>query len=177
SPQPILDACNAVISDSRNLSKKTLWSKDRKGRKPSLTIVANDAVQNRLVVERIRRMCEQGVPLREQAVLARTAKDLDSLASELRKRRIPYRRTGGGGLFQRHGSEAVLALLNWAENPADTTNVARAIGMISGKTSAEAFRIIRSSARGEKMKRPKSNAPGDVRAKIARLVERLRALP
>ena len=66
---PILTAANAVIALAKERFTKNLWSDRSSAEKPALVAVQDDAAQAHFVVERVLANREEGVPLKEQAVL------------------------------------------------------------------------------------------------------------
>jgi DNA helicase-2/ATP-dependent DNA helicase PcrA len=144
SPQPILDACNAVIGQAGRPTGKMLWSKDKAGPKPKISIVRNDLDQVRRIVKGIEEAQAAGVGLRDQAVLARTAEETRLLEAELTRLGIPYRKNGGGRLVDHAGLKTALAILSWCENPRDRVAGAVALQVMLGIDPATAFRIANS---------------------------------
>ena len=71
STQPILDASNTLISRASERYTKTLWTKRSGGEAPWLVTAQDEQQQTRFVVDRILELHEEGVPLREIAVLFR----------------------------------------------------------------------------------------------------------
>ena len=153
SPQPVLDACNAVISQAGRPTAKMLWSKDKAGPKPKISVVRNDLDQVRRIVKGIEEAQAAGVSLRDQAVLARTAEETRLLEAEVTRLAIPHRKFGGDGLFDHAGLKAALALLSWCENPKDGVAGTVALQAVPGIGSAMAFRIVHSLHDGLDRKR------------------------
>jgi DNA helicase II / ATP-dependent DNA helicase PcrA len=83
STQPILDACNAVMSFAKQRFTKNLRSDRKSKQKPFLTTVLDEAAQARYVVQQILRAREAGVPLRSQATLFRASSHSAQLEIEL----------------------------------------------------------------------------------------------
>lgn len=144
STQPVLDACNAIISPSDCRTNKTLWSKEKAGPMPTISMVRDEWAQARHIAERVGHACAQGVTLREQAVLVRTAEEMRPLEAELKRRGIPYRKIGGAHFFDHAGVRTALAILSWRENPSDTVSGTLALQAVPGVDSALAFRIASS---------------------------------
>ncbi|MBR0838704.1 ATP-dependent helicase [Bradyrhizobium liaoningense] len=144
STQPVLDACNAIISQSECRTNKTLWSKEMAGPMPTISIVRDEWAQARHIAERVVHACAQGVTLREQAVLVRTAEEMRPLEAELKRRAIPYRKIGGAHFFDHAGVKTALAILSWRENPSDTVSGTLALQAVPGVDSALAFRVASS---------------------------------
>ena len=95
STAPILDAANAVIALATERYEKNLSATRAGGDRPVLATVADELAQVSYVVERILERREAGVPLRQQAVLFRTAHHSDALEVELGRRNIPFVKFGG----------------------------------------------------------------------------------
>lgn len=144
STQPVLDACNAIISQSDCRTNKTLWSKEKAGPMPTISMVRDEWAQARHIAERVVHTCAQGVTLREQAVLVRTAEEMRPLEAELTRRGIPYRKIGGAHFFDHDGVRTALAILSWRENPSDTVSGMSALQAVFGLDSIAAFRAVES---------------------------------
>jgi DNA helicase II / ATP-dependent DNA helicase PcrA len=96
SPQPVLDACNAVIALLQEEGyAKQLWSNRRAKIKPALVQVADERDQTRMIAQQIINARNQGVALKDQAVLFRDARHSAQLELELTRRRVPFRKFGG----------------------------------------------------------------------------------
>ncbi len=89
STQPILDVSNAVIALSPQRHEKTLWSERRSDRQPVLFTCLDEPDQSDAVCRTVLDHREQGVPLKEQAVLFRAGHHSDLLEVELSRRNIP----------------------------------------------------------------------------------------
>jgi DNA helicase-2/ATP-dependent DNA helicase PcrA len=124
--------------------------------------VRNEWAQVCLTIERIGDAQARGVDLREQAVLARTAEETEQLEAELKRRGIPYRKVGGGQLFDQPGVKEVLAILSWCENPRDTVSGVRTIQVVPGIDSATATRIVSSLRGGLNRQRVLAKRPSGV---------------
>src|SRR5262245_38337057 len=95
STQPILAASNAVIGLARERYSKNLNSRRPSEEKVSLVTVSDDVGQVSFVVESILANREEGIPLKEQAVLFRTSHHSAMLEIELARRNIPFVKFGG----------------------------------------------------------------------------------
>ena len=120
STPPILASSNAVIALSPQRHEKTLWSARRGERRAD---AAHLPRRGRAVRRRLRRPCslhrEEGVPLKEQAVLFRAAHHSDLLEVELTRRNIPFVKYGGLKFMEAAHVKDTLALLRVLENPHD----------------------------------------------------------
>jgi DNA helicase-2/ATP-dependent DNA helicase PcrA len=142
STPPILAASNAVIGLARERFTKTLRSQRRAGGKPLLMTVLDDAAQVGLIVATILEHREGGMALKEQAVLFRTAHHSAMLEIELTRRRIPFVKYGGLKFIEAAHVKDMLAILRWAENPADRVTGFRVLQLIDGIGAATAGRAL-----------------------------------
>jgi DNA helicase-2/ATP-dependent DNA helicase PcrA len=119
STQPILQACNAVISHASERFAKTLYSKRTGGAKPALAAVADDPAQVEFVIDRVLANREAGMALRDQALLMRTSHHASAIEVELTRRNIPYVKFGGLNFQEAAHVKDEIAILRWADNPRD----------------------------------------------------------
>jgi DNA helicase-2/ATP-dependent DNA helicase PcrA len=132
STQPILDAANAVIGLAREGFRKALASDRRSARRPRLVMVRDDIVQAAAVATAVLANREEGLRLRDQAVLFRTASHSAALELELARRNIPFVKFGGLRFFKAAHVRDVLAILRWVENPADEAAAFRTLQLLPG---------------------------------------------
>jgi superfamily I DNA/RNA helicase len=88
STQTIFDASNAVISLAAERFSKDLSSSRSQGEKPKLVTVPEGADQSNYIADEVLAARERGVPLKEQAVLFRTAHHSGPLEIELARHPI-----------------------------------------------------------------------------------------
>jgi hypothetical protein len=131
-----------VIGLARERFAKNLRSERRGGTKPGLVSVLDDAAQVGCVVAALLENREAGVPLREQAVLFRTAHHSALLEIELVRRNIPFVKYGGLRFVETAHVKDVLAILRWAENPADRVAGFRVLQLLQGVGAATAGRAL-----------------------------------
>jgi len=142
STQPILAASNAVIGLARERFTKNLHSHRGAGERPALVSVLDDIGQVGCVVGTILENREAGVPLKEQAVLFRTAHHSAMLEIELTRRNIPFVKFGGLKFIEAAHVKDMLAVLRWAENPADRVTGFRVVQMLDGIGPATAGKVL-----------------------------------
>ena len=73
STEPILAAANAVIGEARERFTKDLWSERRSEDRPRIVTTVDETAQVDYVCSEVLAAREAGIPLKEQAVLFRTA--------------------------------------------------------------------------------------------------------
>lgn len=119
SVQPILATTNLLIAQATQRYTKDLWSARGDGARPVLLTCADEADQDRQVIERVLQHHARGVPLHAQAVLFRAAHLSATLELELGRRGIPFRKYGGLRFLEVAHVKDALAFLRVAENPMD----------------------------------------------------------
>jgi DNA helicase-2/ATP-dependent DNA helicase PcrA len=137
----ILGVANAVIAEAAGFSK-TLWSGRHNGSQPGLVTCIDEAGQAEYVCDRVLEMREQGVLLREQAVLFRAGHHSDGLEIELSRRSIPYAKFGGLRFLEAAHVKDLMALLRILDNPRDELAWHRILQLIPGIGAATAGRIM-----------------------------------
>ena len=142
STQPILDACNRVISFAKERYTKNLRSDRRSKQKPFLTTVADEAAQARFVAQQILDSREAGTPLKNQAVLFRASHHSAQLEIELTRRNIPFVKYGGLKFLEAAHVKDVLSILRWCENPRDRVAGFRAVQLLPGIGPSTAAKIL-----------------------------------
>jgi DNA helicase-2/ATP-dependent DNA helicase PcrA len=142
STQPILAACNAVIGLAREQFSKNLRSHRGLGERPALVSVQDDIGQVDLVVETVLANREAGMALKEQAVLFRTSHHSAMLEIELNRRNIPFVKFGGLKFIEAAHVKDMLAVLRWAENPADRVTGFRVVQLLPGLGPATAAKVL-----------------------------------
>ncbi|WP_099867693.1 ATP-dependent helicase [Pararhizobium haloflavum] len=129
---PILSAANRVIGEARERFTKNLWSDRASGSKPSLTTVRDENGQAAHICEAVLAAREEGIALKQQAVLFRTAHHSGPLEIELTRRNIPFVKFGGLKFLDASHVKDMLAVLRFAENPTDRIAGFRAMQLIPG---------------------------------------------
>ena len=142
STQPILAASNAVIGLARERFTKNLRSSRGGGARPALVTVLDDIGQVDFVTRSILENREAGTPLKEQAVLFRTAHHSAMLEIELARRNIPFVKFGGLRFVEAAHVKDMLAVLRWAENPADRVTGFRVLQLLDGIGPATAGKVL-----------------------------------
>jgi DNA helicase II / ATP-dependent DNA helicase PcrA len=139
---PILNAANAVIALAKERFTKDLWSDRSSAEKPALVAVRDDAAQAGFIVERVLANREDGVPLKEQAVLFRASHHSAVLEIELSRRNIPFVKFGGLKFLEAAHIKDLLAVLRWAENPLDRMMGFRVLQLLPGIGPGSAGKLL-----------------------------------
>src|SRR5205807_164416 len=132
--------------------------------------------------ERVLAAREEGMELREQAVLFRTGHDSALLELELARRGIPFVKYGGLRYLDAAHVKDLLALARLATNPADEVSWFRVLQLLDGVGPVRARRLLdslRPASRGapaiERWAQAAAHVPAHSREHAAALVEALGA--
>ncbi|HEX6043847.1 MAG TPA: UvrD-helicase domain-containing protein, partial [Pyrinomonadaceae bacterium] len=142
STQPILDVANAIIADVKESYKKRLYSHIEGGQPPVVVSARDENEQSRFVAQRIDELREQGVPLREIAVLFRSSSHSFDLEIELGKHGIPFRKFGGMRFAESAHIKDALAFLRVVNKPSDTLSWFRSLKLIDHIGDATVYQIL-----------------------------------
>jgi DNA helicase-2/ATP-dependent DNA helicase PcrA len=142
STSAILDASNAVISLAKERFTKNLLTDRGSGERPRLVTVADESGQAQFASEQVLLHRENGVSLREQAVLFRTSSHSAQLELELSRRNIPFVKFGGLRFLEAAHVKDLLSVLRWIENPRGRIAGFRALRLVPGVGPTTASRWL-----------------------------------
>jgi len=142
STAPILEASNAVIAQAAQRLPKQLWTERSGGQRPQLVTAADELAQASWVADAVLARREQGLALRQQAVLFRTSHHSAVLELELARRRVPFVKYGGLKFLEAAHIKDVLAALRWAENPRSRIAGFRVAQLVPGIGPTHARRLL-----------------------------------
>ncbi len=142
STQAILDAANAVIALSPERHAKSLWTDRISSQRPRLVTVEDELDQARSVADQVLAQREQGLALKQQAVLFRTGSHSAALELELVRRNIPFVKYGGLKFLEAAHLKDLLAVLRWAQNPRSRLAGFRVAQLVPGIGPAGVRRLL-----------------------------------
>ena len=131
SVQPILNLANLVRPSGAGV-RLTLQGERPGGCRPVLVRCHDAPSEARAVVDRILDAHDQGMRLRDQAVLVRAAYHSDLIELELTARRVPYRKYGGLRFVEAAHVKDFAAAVRLLDNPADELAWFRLLRMHDG---------------------------------------------
>lgn len=137
----VLAVSNAVIGASETAFDKQLWTKNPPGPIPNLVTCFDEAAQADWVCDRVLALREQGIDLRDQAVLFRTGHHSGGLEIELARRNIPFVKFGGLKFLEAAHVKDLLSVLRILDNPKDGLAWSRVLLMLPGVGPATAAKI------------------------------------
>ncbi len=128
----ICDLANEVLAAGASAFDRRLCPTRRGGAAPTLTTAMDETAQSASVCERILALREEGLALRDQAVLVRTAHHSAGLELELARRDIPFIKYGGLRFLETAHVKDLLCALRVLENPSDTLAWHRLLRLLDG---------------------------------------------
>ncbi|MFZ7126033.1 MAG: ATP-dependent helicase [Desulfobacterales bacterium] len=139
STPPILSVTNAIIDQAEEKFPKKLFSKQPGGSRPSLVHAGTENSQSRFVVDKVRELQREGVPLDDIAVLFRAGFHSFDLEVELAREGIPFVKYGGFKFTESAHIKDMIAHLRVLLNPNDRLSWLRILLLINkvGPTSAQ----------------------------------------
>ncbi len=182
STPPILEVTNTLISRATERFTKNLWTERVGGEPPWLVAAHDEQQQTQFVVDRILELNEEGIPLKEIAVLFRAGYMSADLEIELTNRKIPFEKWGGLKFLEAAHVKDVLAFLRILENPRDEVSWYRILLLLPGIGDATARTAIDAMAHAawESAAFGRYAAPPRARpahAALVQLLEELRSGP
>lgn len=132
STQPILDFTNDIIRMAAEKYSKTLYTRKESGMTPALIAMEGENTQSRFIAQQILELREEGVSLKEIAVLFRAGYHSFDLEIELARTNIPYVKFGGLKLMETAHIKDMLAYLRILENPKDIVSWTRVLLLCDG---------------------------------------------
>jgi DNA helicase-2/ATP-dependent DNA helicase PcrA len=171
SRSPILSATNLVIAQARERFSKELWSARDGGEPPRLITCRDESGQDEAVIRQVLAHYEQGMPLKQQAVLFRAASHSGSLELALARHNIPFRKYGGLRFLETAHIKDLVSFLRIAENPRDEIAWFRILHLLEGVgpvTAGNVFKHV-SDHRYDPASLLSFEAPAPARTQLAAL--------
>jgi DNA helicase-2/ATP-dependent DNA helicase PcrA len=138
---PVVEVANRVRPTTAALGLVLRATRDG-GHRPSFVRCHDAAFEARAVVDRILARHEQGMRLRDQAVLARASHHTDLIELELTARRVPYRKYGGLRFVEAAHVKDFAAALRLLDNSADDVAWYRLLRLHDGIGPARAKELL-----------------------------------
>ena len=156
STTPILAVANRVMAEAApgtrlgemELGRMELWSKVAGTRRPLLRTCADETAEAEAVCDSVLAHRDDGVALRDQAVLFRASHHADLLELQLVRRNIPYVKYGGLKFLEAAHVKDLMALLRVLDNPCDELAWFRILQLLEGVGAATARRCMTSIGLG-----------------------------
>ena len=169
----ILDAANALIRHNASRLGKNLWTNDAGGEKLRFYNAPTDLQEAEYIIEEIRALHDEGVPLNDIALLYRSNAQSRVLEHALFNASLPYRVYGGLRFFERQEIKHALAYLRLVHNPDDDGAFLRVINFPARGIGAKSIESLQKDAGSESLQSAAirmGKKPGD----FVRLIDSMR---
>jgi DNA helicase II / ATP-dependent DNA helicase PcrA len=143
----ILDAANAIITNNSNRLGKNLWTSAGKGEPIRIYEAYNDTDESQFIVDEVKMLQSEGVPLSDIALLYRSNAQSRILEHSLFSANIPYRVYGGLRFFERAEVKHALAYIRLIANANDDTALLRIINFPPRGIGARGLEQLQEGAR------------------------------
>ncbi len=143
----ILEAANVLISNNRNRLGKNLWTSENKGEPLRVYEAPTDVEEANFIVSEIRSLQEEGVHLKEMALLYRSNAQSRVLEHALVSAGLSYRVYGGLRFFERQEIKHALAYLRLMENSDDDNALLRIINFPTRGIGARSIEQLQETAK------------------------------
>ena len=140
SPQ-ILNMANDIIRHNKNQFPKDLHAVKKEGPLPVAVRTLDVYQQAKFIAQHINALSEEGIPLKEIAVLFRSRFQAMEAEMELVKRGLPYVIRGGVRFFEQAHIKDVTSYLRLMANPQDELSYKRALCLHKGIGRGYAVKI------------------------------------
>lgn len=138
----ILNASNAVIDRAVERFTKNLHTTRAAGALPRLVDVRDEAEQAHYVCDEILAAREEGLELKQQAVLFRAADASAQVELELQRRDIPFVKFGGLKFLEAAHVKDLIAILRWGQNASDRLAGFRTLQLVPGVGPSKAAKVL-----------------------------------
>jgi DNA helicase-2/ATP-dependent DNA helicase PcrA len=138
----VLELANESINHNAGQFRKALVSaREARGMLPGLVKLDNPDAQAAFVAQRILELHEEGVPLKEMAVIYRAHFHSLNIQLELTNRGIPFVITSGLRFFEQAHVKDVSAFMKFAINPRDEVSFMRMVKLVPGIGGTSAMKM------------------------------------
>ncbi|TGK02360.1 ATP-dependent helicase [Leptospira selangorensis] len=138
----ILNLANVVLANFREKYEKYLYTKNEDFQKPALVGYADELEEAEGIADLILERREDGVPLKDIAVLFRSGWNSNQLELVLSQRNIPFLKFGGKKFVESAHAKDYLSLLKIKENKTDSVSWLRVLLLLPGIGAAKARSIL-----------------------------------
>lgn len=142
STQPILNLTNEVIRMAKEKFEKNLYTKKKGEKQPVFVDAEDENAQSRYIADKILALREEGVELKDIAVLFRSGWHSNDLEVELASRNIPFVKYGGQKFVEAAHIKDVISYLRIVYNAGDQVSWMRALLLIPDIGPKTAQKII-----------------------------------
>jgi len=174
----VLNFANKVVEEAVEKYPKVLFSQRSSGELPAIVATQNENLQSKFIVDKILEFHDEGISLKDIAVLFRSSYSSFDLEIELTKANIPFVKFGGMKFVETAHIKDVLAFLRICLNPKDVVSWYRILLLHEGVGPKTAERILDDIASGNLSfsQNPHRDSKSKINDKIFHLLEMLYSL-
>lgn len=151
STKNIIKAAVAVIQQNYGRVDKVLWTDNEEGEKISIYQAMDQEDEAEYVVNNIRLLQQQGVNMKDIAVLYRTNYQSRTIEEGLLKSGLPYKLVGGFRFYERKEIKDIISYLRFISNIKDELSLDRIINTPTRKVGPKAIADLHSFAKESKL--------------------------
>lgn len=151
STKNVIKAAVGVIQQNFSRVDKVLWTANDEGDKISIYQAMDQEDEADYVVNNIRLLQQQGVNMRNVAVLYRTNYQSRTIEEGLLKAGLPYKLVGGYRFYERKEIKDIISYLRYISNIKDELSLDRIINTPPRKIGSKAVADLHSYAKGYKL--------------------------
>lgn len=147
STKNVIEAAVNVIGQNNSRVEKALWTDNNEGDKISIYQASDQENEAEYVVNQIRMLQQQMIPLKNMAILYRTNYQSRAVEEGLLKGGLPYKLVGGFRFYERKEIKDIISYLRFCFNTKDELSLGRIINIPNRKMGPKAVADIHSFAR------------------------------
>ena len=147
STKNVIKAAVGVIQQNYSRVDKVLWTDNADGDKISIYQAMDQEDEAEYVVNNIRLLQQQGINMRNMAVLYRTNYQSRTIEEALLKTGLPYKLVGGFRFYERKEIKDIISYLRFLSNIKDELSLDRIINTPSRKVGPKAVADLHSFAK------------------------------
>lgn len=132
STETILDLANESIDNNLKKSDLKLKTRNNGGRKPGIFKFPDSETEARYIVQQISELIEEGIPLKDIAILYRNHYFAKDIEMELTRNNIPYELRSGVKFFEKKHIKDVIAYVRMNFNIQDEVSWYRNLQQLDG---------------------------------------------
>jgi len=141
STQEILDVANEILKLAQEKFSKNLYT-DKTGEKPAIVVASDQHAESEFISQRVLELVEEGIFLKDIAVLVRNSRMTYDLEIELNKKNIPFKKFGGYKFIETAHIKDIISYLRVVVNRDDQISWNRILLLINGIGNVASSKIV-----------------------------------
>ncbi len=147
STKNVIEAAVNVIKQNNSRVEKILWTDNNEGEKITIYQASDQEDEALYVMQQVKNLQQQMVPLKNIAVLYRTNYQSRAVEEALLKSGLPYKLVGGFRFYERKEIKDIISYLRFCFNLKDELSLNRIINIPSRKMGPKAIGDVHSIAK------------------------------